>query len=84
MRDTRGSITAIFPDGAIVVAGSWVELEDALRGDAWNPSRHEDFRREMALRARNWSRAQIREDKSSEAFMRALEAAGMLRLEATL
>lgn len=74
-------IDAVFPDGYQVTSYGWVDLENELRLDPWNPSKHEAFRREMALRALNWSGTRVREEKDSEAFLRGLEMAGMLRLE---
>lgn len=74
-------VTAIFPDGAAYSSPTFMGLEDTLRSDAWNPSRHEEFRIEMVRRAKNWSGAKIRIEKSSAAFLQALEAAGMIRLE---
>jgi hypothetical protein len=75
------NVTAVFPDGYQVTARTWMELEDELRRDPWNPSKHEAFRREMRQRAINWSELYVRTDKSSEDFLRGLEQAGMLRLE---
>lgn len=74
-------VEAIFPDGARVSAPGWVELEDALMDDEWNPHTTRAFRREMRDRAKAWSGRTIRKDVDSESFLRKLEGAGMLRLE---
>ena len=74
-------VTAIFLNGAAVSAPGWSELEDTLMDDAWNPSRPAAFRREMRLRARNWSSTEVKKEGESQAFLQRLESAGLFRIE---
>lgn len=80
---TKGRATmkqAIFLDGAIYEAPTWVALEDVLRQDVWNPSELKKFRAEMALRASNWSGWHLNPNARAEMFLKGMEAAGMCRL----
>lgn len=74
-------VHAIFPDGAMVVAPSFVALEDALKEDAWNPSKHQAFRLEMARRAKIWSSTVVDPESKAKQFLQDLERAGLFRLE---
>jgi hypothetical protein len=74
-------VIAIFPDGAMYSAPTHVALEDCLMADVWNPSDPKAFRREMARRADVWSGWYLNPESRSEAFLRGMEKAGMLRLE---
>lgn len=76
-------VQAIFADGSIVAGATYHEVELALRGDAWNPSKKRPFRAELALRAWNWSRHGVNEEGRSRDFLQGLEQAGILRLEVT-
>ena len=68
----------IFPDGALYRARTWAQLERDLRADSWNPSNSEKFRKELALRARNWSGAEVDRELVTRQFFQELEAAGLL------
>lgn len=74
-------VTAVFMDGSVIEAGSYVGLERELRADEWNPTKKRPFRRELALRAKNWSRTRVAQEGRSREFLRGLETAGILRLE---
>lgn len=72
---------ALFADGAILTARSYEGIEKQLRADLWNPEGQHEYRKEMTLRASNWSGWQLNAESSAEQFVKGLEKAGLLRLE---
>lgn len=74
-------VMAMFPDGAVYQAPTFVALEDVLMDDVWNPSDPAKFRREMARRADVWSGWYLNPESRSKAFLQGMERAGMIRLE---
>lgn len=81
-----GDKMAMWSDGSVTKGRTWIEVEDNLRyGQRWD--KYEDrleFREEMAHRAFVWSETTITLDElagSSYKFLRALERAGMIRME---
>lgn len=83
MNDTTTKVQAIFPDGAMYEAPTWVALEDVLMQDVWNPSKPDTFRAVMAQRADVWSGWYLNPDARAEMFLRGMEKAGMCRIETT-
>lgn len=72
--------SVIFPDGVLVSAPTWGELEKELMSDSWNPSTRAKFRDEFARRAWAWSKGAVQTERGSKAFFQSLEDAGMLRI----
>lgn len=73
-------VGVVFHSGAMLTGENWRQVEDAIKDIAWNPDGRREFRREMALRARNWSGAAVSTHGSSRRFLAGLESAGILRL----
>lgn len=81
MTTTTTRVLAIFPDGTMYEAPTWVALEDVLMEDVWNPSTPAAYRQAMTQRADVWSGWQLNPNARAEMFLRGMEKAGMCRLE---
>lgn len=73
-------ITSLWPDGTIIQASDWHGLEQEVRGRQWHKYGTNEFRREMRRRAQLWANVTI-PVSSAERMFRALEGAGMVRLD---
>lgn len=77
-------IELLWEDGSLTKAPTWKDVEKQARLAQWvlYKTPH-DFRLDMRARAKRWtgSDKKIRVDGSSRAFIRALERAGMLRIQ---
>ena len=73
-------ITTIWPDGTMIDARTWHELEEQVRLRQWHKFSVGQFRAEMRRRAEIWAGVRI-SIKSSEALFRGLESCGMVRIE---
>jgi hypothetical protein len=77
----RRSIT--WTDGATISGRTWREIEEAMRAEQWDEYSPAAFRAEMRHRAQVWAGelADVPLGGPSKEFLRALEAAGLLRLQ---
>jgi hypothetical protein len=73
-------ISSLWPDGTLIMAVSWHDLEEQVRARQWHKYSVGQFRREMRRRALLWSNTHV-SVKSAEALFRGLESAGMVRLD---
>lgn len=79
-------LNLIWPDGTIVTATTYLELEDALRASQWQPFKsRREFRREMRRRAAVWTGRPPKPVlyQTSKAFIYQLVNSGMCMLEVT-
>lgn len=79
-------IRLLWTNGSVTTGKSWTEVENSIRAAQWNsyPTAL-SFRRDMANRAKVWSRYDMGNAgrimfMTSEQFVRGLEEAGMLRI----
>lgn len=73
-------INSLWPDGTLISAGSWHELEETIRGRQWHRMSTGKFRRTMRERCKTMT-GQTISIQSAELMFRGLEAADMVRLE---
>lgn len=75
----------IWGNGTITTGRTWEEIEDTIRDKQWDKYPDElEFREEMARRAMVWSGTTLVPSDlggTSYRFLRALERAGILRME---
>src|SRR4051812_36951975 len=82
-------ITSIWPDGVLISASSWNELEDKLRAQQWQDYEVDEFRADMRRRMGVLAELEGREPPDisvtdSEQLFRDLESCGQIRLEVEL
>lgn len=77
---TESRITSIWPDGTLIQARNWHELEEQVRLRQWHKYSTGQFRAEMRRRAEIWAGQRI-SIRTAERMFRGLEACGMVRLE---
>ena len=73
-------ISTIWPDGTLIEARNWHELEEQVRVRQWHKFSVGQFRNEMRRRAEVWAGVRI-SIRSAEALFRGLENCGMVRIE---
>lgn len=79
-------INLIWPDGSIITAKNFAELEEALRASQWHSFKNRrHFRREMRQRAHLWS-GRVNKPviyQTPKAFIYSLVNAGLCMIEVT-
>lgn len=73
-------INSIWPDGTLISARSWHELEEKVRARQWHKMGTNEFRREMRRRCEIMTGLTV-SVRSAERMFRDLETADMVRLE---
>lgn len=76
-------LNLLWPDGSLITADTWRELEDALRATQWSTFKsRRSFRREMRRRAAEWSGRKLKPVgiQSSREFIMSLVHADMCTL----
>lgn len=79
-------VNLIWPDGSIITAKSFAELEEALRATQWHSFKNRrQFRREMRSRAQLWSGRANKPViyQTPKAFIYSLVHAGLCMIEVT-
>lgn len=78
-------LNLVWPDGSIITAGTFEELEEALRASQWHTFKsRREFRREMRKRAELWSGRRVSKPvlyQTPKAFIYQLVNSGMCILE---
>jgi hypothetical protein len=82
---TPARLNLIWPDGSIITADTFAELEEALRASQWHTFKsRREFRREMRKRAWAWSGHKPGKPilyQTPKAFIYTLVNSGMCMLE---
>lgn len=82
---TAARLNLIWPDGSIVTADTFEELEEALRATQWHTFKsRREFRREFRKRAEVWSGRRVSKPilyQTPKAFIYQLVNSGMCILE---
>lgn len=73
-------IDSLWPDGSLISAKSWHDLEEEIRGRQWRKYSRNEFRRELRRRCEIMT-GHVVSVRTPEAMFRGLEGAGMVRLE---
>lgn len=76
--ESLAHVEIVWPDGSMMRAGSWPELETKIRIGQWRSfATMAEFRRELASRAKAWSGSTVPVTGTSEDFLQGLAAAGL-------
>lgn len=73
-------IDSLWPDGSLISATSWHELEEEIRARQWRKYSRNEFRRELRRRTEIMTGTVI-SVRTPERMFRGMEEAGMVRLE---
>jgi hypothetical protein len=70
-------------DGVTIASRTWREIEEGMRADQWGEYSPRAFREAMEHRAKVWAGPSVHVpvEGTSKDFLRALEAAGLLRMQ---